>query len=46
MRCTSRIVARNRRMVELLEAGDRDGARAELADYLADAERHLLDVLA
>lgn len=39
-------VARNRRIVELLEAGDRDGARAALSDYLADAERHLLDVLA
>jgi DNA-binding GntR family transcriptional regulator len=39
-------VARNRDLVVLLEAGDRDGARAELADYLAAAERHLLGVLA
>ena len=30
----------------LLDAGDRDGARAELEDYLAAAERHLLAVLA
>ena len=39
-------VARNRRLVALLDAGDRDGARAELEDYLAAAERHLLGVLA
>jgi DNA-binding GntR family transcriptional regulator len=39
-------VARNRRLVALLEAGDRDGARTELGDYLEDAEQHLLGVLA
>jgi len=36
-------VARNRRLVSLLDAGDRQGALAELADYLHVAERHLLE---
>ena len=38
-------VARNARLVGLLEAGDREGARTELMDYLAAAERQLLDAL-
>ena len=49
-RATSRalhepFVARNARLVALLEAGDRDEARTELMDYLATAERQLLDAL-
>lgn len=35
-------VGRNRRLVDLLDAGDRAGAVAELRDYLDVAERHLL----
>jgi DNA-binding GntR family transcriptional regulator len=35
-------VDRNRRLVSLLDAGDRVGALAELQDYLDAAERHLL----
>lgn len=35
-------LARNRRLVSLLEAGDRDRAVAELREYLDTAERHLL----
>ena len=38
-------VARNGHLVTLLDAGDRVGARAELEDYLAAAERQLLGVL-
>jgi DNA-binding GntR family transcriptional regulator len=33
---------RNRRLVDLLEAGDLGGSLAELDDYLVAAERHLL----
>jgi DNA-binding GntR family transcriptional regulator len=39
-------VERNRRIAELLAAGDREGALAELRDYLDSAERHVLGVLA
>jgi len=35
-------IARNRRLVDLLDAGDRDIAVRELGDYLDAAERHLL----
>ena len=33
---------RNRRLVSLLDDGDRAGALAELREYLDAAERHLL----
>ncbi|MHB8273355.1 MAG: GntR family transcriptional regulator [Dermatophilaceae bacterium] len=36
-------VVRNRRLVSLLDAGDRAGALAELKDYLDVAERYLLE---
>ena len=36
-------IARNRRLVDLLDAGDGDIAVRELRDYLDAAERHLLD---
>lgn len=36
-------VGRNRRLVSLLDAGDRGGALAELREYLDVAERHLLE---
>jgi DNA-binding GntR family transcriptional regulator len=39
-------IERNRRIAELLGAGDREGALAELRDYLDSAERHVLRVLA
>lgn len=38
-------VARNQRLVDLLEAHDRQGALAEIVDYLNAAERQLLDAL-
>ncbi|MCO1654341.1 GntR family transcriptional regulator [Pseudonocardia humida] len=38
-------VERNRRIAELLSAGDRAGALSELRDYLDTAERHILGVL-
>lgn len=38
-------VERNRRIAGMLAAGDRDGALAELRDYLDSAERHVLSVL-
>jgi hypothetical protein len=34
---------RNRRLVTLLDAGDRAGSLTELDDYLVAAERHLLE---
>jgi len=39
-------VARNRRLVTLLDRGDRKETLEELRDYLDTAERHLLDTLA
>jgi DNA-binding GntR family transcriptional regulator len=36
---------RNRHLVELLEAGDREAALAEIDDYLLSAERTLLEAL-
>jgi len=36
-------ISRNRRLVDLLDAGDPDIAVRELRDYLDAAERHLLD---
>lgn len=36
-------VGRNRRLVDLLDAGDRDVAVGELCEYLDLAERHLLE---
>jgi DNA-binding GntR family transcriptional regulator len=39
-------VARNRRLLELLEAGDREACADELRSYLADAEERLLSVFA
>lgn len=36
---------RNRHLLELMEAGDREAALAELDDYLGSAERTLLDAL-
>lgn len=36
-------VGRNRRLVNLLDAGDRDVAVGELCEYLDLAERHLLE---
>jgi len=38
-------VERNRRIAELLTAGDRAGALTELGDYLDSAERHVLGAL-
>lgn len=38
-------VERNRRIAELLAVGDRDGALAELRDYLETAERQVLGAL-
>lgn len=38
-------VERNRRIAALLDAGDREGALAELRDYLDSAERHVLGAL-
>jgi DNA-binding GntR family transcriptional regulator len=39
-------IERNRRIAELLAAGDRAGALAELRDYLDTAEQHVLGALA
>jgi len=39
-------VGRNRRLVNLLDAGDRDVAVGELREYLDVAERHLLEFVA
>ena len=39
-------VDRNRRLVNLLDAGDRDVAVGELREYLDVAERHLLESVA
>ena len=39
-------LVRNRRLVTLLDAGDRAGSLAELDDYLVAAERHLLKSVA
>ncbi len=39
-------VVRNRRLVTLLDTGDRNETLRELRDYLDTAERHLLDTLA
>lgn len=38
-------VSRNRRLVSLLDAGDRAGALAELKDYFDVAERHVLEAV-